>query len=148
MFSMHSQTWSPLALLALGAVLASCAAAPGARQDAAAPQTLAQSPAQERACFRLSSIRGQKVISRDTVLFRTGLGQGEIFRMDMANACLDTMNSDPLVLTPSGGTDQICGRLDLSVRVATPIGATPCMIQDVRRLTPAEVAALAPDQRP
>lgn len=128
--------------------LAGCAAGPQQASYAGESATMASANASPRACFRLSDIRGQNVIDRDTVLFRTGVGQAEVFRMDMRSACLNTLNSDPLVLIPAGGTDRVCDRMDLDVRVSTPIGATPCMIQSVTRLTPAEIGALTPDQRP
>ena len=96
----------------------------------------------------LASQCGQKVVDRSTVLFRTSVGRQDVFRLDMRNSCLSTASSDPLVLIPAGGSDVICDRMDLDVKVATPIGATPCLVQQVRKLTMAEVAALPNDQRP
>ncbi|MDP1617373.1 DUF6491 family protein [Phenylobacterium sp.] len=130
--------------------LAGCAANTPGQQAATGSGVMASAttPATERACFRVSGIRGQKIVDRSTVLFRTSVGPQDVFRMDMRNACLSTVSSDPLVLIPSGGSDIVCNRMDLDVKVASPIGATPCLINEVRKLTVAEVAALPNDQRP
>ncbi|MDO8901542.1 MAG: DUF6491 family protein [Phenylobacterium sp.] len=139
------------ALAALGALtLAGCAAGgPQAPVGGPTAQSMAAGgPEAGRACFRLNAIRGQKIVDRNTVLFRTSVGPQDVFRVTMRNACLTTSASDPLVLIPSGGSDMVCDRMDLDVRVASPIGATPCLVQEIRKLTPAEVAALPRDQRP
>lgn len=130
--------------------LAGCAAGGAGPQAASGPGAMASAdaPSSQRACFRISSIRGQKIVDRSTVLFRTSVGPQEVFRLDMRNACLSTASSDPLVLIPAGGSDVVCDRMDLDVKVATPIGATPCLVESVRKLNAAEVAALPSDQRP
>ncbi|OYW92583.1 MAG: hypothetical protein B7Z13_09535 [Caulobacterales bacterium 32-67-6] len=136
------------AVAALGALtLAGCAAAPQATAPTmtAMAERAADAP---RACFRVSAIRAQKIVDRNTVLFRTSVGPQDVFRLTMRNACLTTTASDPLVLIPSGGSDTVCDRMDLDVRVASPIGSTPCLVQEVHKLTPAEVAALGPGERP
>lgn len=140
---------APVAALA-ALTLAGCAAnTPGQQANAASGvMAAATAPAQERACFRVSGIRGQKIVDRSTVLFRTSVGSQDVFRVDMRNACLSTATSDPLVLIPSGGADVICDRMDLDIKVSTPIGATPCLIQGMRKLNAAEVAALPSNQRP
>lgn len=140
---------APIGALA-ALTLAGCAAGTPGQQAAAGPgvMTSATAPNSERACFRISGIRGQKIVDRSTVLFRTSVGPQDVFRMDMRNACLSTASSDPLVLIPSGGSDIVCDRMDLDIKVSTPIGATPCLIQQVRKLNAAEVAALPNDQRP
>lgn len=144
---------SPLftpAVAALGALLLTgCAATSPQGGAAQAPQAMAGNGATpERACFRLSSIRNQKIVDRNTVLFRTSVGPQDVFRLTTRHTCLSTSVSDPLVLIPSGGSDLICDRLDLDLQVATPIGATPCLVQEIRKLTPAEVAALPAGERP
>jgi len=144
-----SPPYAPVAA-ALGAlVLAGCAATSPQGVAGQTPQAMAGGGAEPgRACFRLSSIRGQKIVDRHTVLFRTSVGPQDVFRLTTRQACLSTGLSDPLVLIPSGGSDMICDRLDLDVQVATPIGATPCLVQEIRKLTPAEVAALPAGKRP
>jgi hypothetical protein len=133
---------------ALGALaLAGCAAAPQA--SAPATQAMAANAADPgRACFRVGAIRGQKIVDRNTVLFRTSVGPQDVFRVTMRNGCLNTSASDPLVLIPSGGSNTVCDRMDLDVRVASPIGSTPCLVQEVRKLNAAQVAALGPGERP
>jgi hypothetical protein len=136
------------AAAALGALtLAGCAAAPQA--SAPTSPTMAANAAEPgRACFRVGGIRGQKIVDRNTVLFRTSVGPQDVFRVTMRNGCLNTATSDPLVLIPSGGSNTVCDRLDLDVRVASPIGSTPCLVQEVRKLNSAQVAALGPGERP
>ncbi len=144
---MKLHTLAPVGALA-ALTLAGCAAGAPQAMSAGDSAPMASAEAPQRSCFRLGSIRGQNVIDRQTVLFGVGVGQREVYQMKMRGACLDNLNNDPLVLIPTGGSDQICDRMDMSVRVSTPIGSTPCLIESVRKLTPAEVAALTPDQRP
>jgi hypothetical protein len=147
--SMKLNIAAPIGVLAV-LTLAGCAAGTPGPQAATGSGAMASAttPTTERACFRVSGIRGQKIVDRSTVLFRTSVGPQDVFRMDMRNACLSTVSSDPLVLIPAGGSDIVCNRMDLDVKVASPIGATPCLINEVRKLTVAEVAALPNDQRP
>ena len=142
----------PAALAAAGALaLAACAGQPpssyaAASADGAATQASATGG---RSCFRVSNIRGQNVLDRDTVLFSTGVGRDDIYQVDMRSACLPgALASDPLVLRTTGASDVVCNRLDLDIGVKTPIGATPCLIESIRKLSAAEIAALAPRDRP
>lgn len=145
---------APVALTLSALILAGCAAtAPhnSGGQNSGGQVSSAMSAggaAPARACFRLSSVKGQKIVDRNTVLFRTSVGPQDVFALTTRHSCLSTSNSDPLVLIPSGGSDLVCSRLDLDVRVATPIGATPCLVQDIRKLTAAEVAVLPAGGRP
>ena len=68
----------------------------------------------------------------------------------MSGSCLAGVNSsDPLVLETVGGTDLVCRPLDLDLKVKLgPGGLTPCIIKDITRLTPDQVAALPPKVRP
>ena len=80
---------------------------------------------------------------------RTGLGRDDVYQVDMRSACLTgALASDPLILRPTGASDVVCDRMDMDIGVKTPIGATPCMIENVRRLTAQEVAAMPPRDLP
>lgn len=136
-------------LVAALSALALAGCASGQPGGGAPTQAMASNAADpSRACFRVGSIRGQKIVDRNTVLFRTSVGPQDVFQLTMRNACLTTSASDPLVLIPSGGSDTVCNRMDLDVRVASPIGSTPCLVQEIRKLTPTQVAALAPGAGP
>ena len=122
-------TLLPLALAA--AVLAtSAAAAEPARQ-----------------CFRVSQMKGHTVADSKTLY--VAVGHRDVYRMDMAGACLSgALHGDPLVIETSGGSDMICRPIDLNLKVADPIGATPCLVSQISRLTPEQAAALPRKLRP
>ena len=138
---------SPLTLGLAGAAaalaLSGCAANDTRSYAAEAATGDANVASAARSCFRISNIRSQKVLDKDTVLFSTGLGRDDVYQVDMRSACLTgALASDPLVLRPTGASDVVCDRMDLDIGVKTPIGATPCMIENIRRLTSQEVAAM------
>jgi len=150
---MTIKTASPLAVGFAGAAaalaLSACAANDTRSYAAEAATGNANVASAARSCFRISNIRSQKVLDNDTVLFSTGLGRDDVYKVDMRSACLTgALASDPLILRPTGASDVVCDRMDLDIGVKTPIGATPCMIENVRRLTSQEVAAMPPRDLP
>jgi hypothetical protein len=63
----------------------------------------------------------------------------------MSNNCLAAAtSSDPIILRDRAGMGQICRPLDLDVGVR----GTRCIVKNLTKLTPAEVAALPKKLRP
>lgn len=122
--------------LALGAC-----ALPALAADQAKPQTGSQ-------CFRMSQIRGHTKADNQTLYFSVGLR--DVYRLDMSGACLaGTTSSDPLIMETIGGTDLICRPIDLSLKVKLGnVGASPCIIKEITKLTPDQIAALPPKVKP
>jgi hypothetical protein len=126
-----------LRLLALSAGLV---AAAGVMVGA---QPIAQAaPASSEACFRLSDIQNTKMQGDRTLFLRSSTGA--YYRMDFGAAC-DNISSEPLILHPVDNSDEVCSAIGLDVRVR---GAGACIPTSLKRLTPDEVAAIPPRDRP
>ena len=130
-----------LIVLASAAIL--CAAtAPALAADPAKPAAGPQ-------CFRVSQIQNHTKGDAKT-LYLSVKPKRQVYRLGMSGSCLAGVNSsDPLVLETVGGSDMVCRPLDLDLKVKVGAGGlTPCIIKDITRLTPDQVAALPPKVRP
>jgi hypothetical protein len=117
------------------------------------PMALADTAAATPAdgCFRTHDI-GNHQIADDRTLY-INVNNRDIYRLTMANSCLaGAMSTDPLVMREPPGAPYACRPIDLDISVvhgSLPNGIpTPCIVQSMARLTPAEVAALPPRLRP
>jgi len=119
----------------LGAPLGASAA--DARPAKAAP-TL-------RDCFRKSDISNWVSAGRGVVNLRVDIG--DYYQVKLMTDC-DNIDLRESIGFDSRGSSLICSGLDLIVVAPGPIGAQRCPAQSLRRLTPAEVAALPAGQRP
>lgn len=99
-------------------------------------------------CFRVSQIRNHTKGDNQTLYISAR--NRDVFRLGMSGNCLaGVSSSDPLVLTPTAGNDVICRPLDLDLKVRMgPGGLTPCIIKDITKLTPEQIAALPPKVKP
>lgn len=101
------------------------------------------------ACFRTTDIRGQRVVDDRTVYFRTT--GNRVFRVAMSSSCLSGARfNDPLEIKSPSGSHMVCRAVDLDVAVRNlPSGIkSPCLVDSIIRLTPAEAAALPREARP
>ena len=130
-----------LIVLASAAILCA-AAAPALAADPAKPAAGPQ-------CFRVNQIQNHTKGDAKT-LYLSVKPKRQVYRLGMSGSCLAGANSsDPLVLETVGGTDMVCRPLDLDLKVKVGAGGlTPCIIKDITRLTPDQVAALPPKVRP
>ena len=129
--------------LILAALAAAALAAPALAQEPAKPA----GPSNQ--CFRMSQIDNHTKGDNQT-LYLAVRNNKEFYRLDMSGSCLaGVSSSDPLVLTPTAGTDLICRPLGLDLKVRMGGGGlTPCIIKSITRLTPEQVAALPPKVKP
>jgi hypothetical protein len=102
-------------------------------------------------CFRTHDITNHTV-GDDRTLY-ISVNNRDVYRLEMSGACLaGAMSSDPIVMREPPGTPYACRPIDLDISITkgglqTGI-PTPCIVQSMTRLTPAEVAALPPRIRP
>jgi hypothetical protein len=121
-----------LKLVPLAAAAATLAAAPLAAQ--AAPTN---------SCFRVSDIQSTRPLPDDkTVYLRASTGA--YFRLEFGAAC-PNLGQEPLVLHTTDNSGEVCSAIGLDVRVR---GLGGCIPSSLTRLTPDEVAALPPGDRP
>ncbi|KQW72978.1 hypothetical protein ASE17_08455 [Phenylobacterium sp. Root77] len=128
--------------LVLAAALTAALAAPALAQEPAKP---AASSAQ---CFRMSQIDNHTKGDNQTLYL--SVRHRDVYRLDMSGSCLAGASSnDALVMTPTAGIDLICRPLDLDLKVRTSPGMlSPCIIKDITKLTPDQIAALPPKVKP
>lgn len=99
------------------------------------------------ACFNLSDM-GNHTVGDDKTLY-VAVRHREVYRLDMAGACLNRANfGDPLVVEVFGGGDRICRPLDLNLSVLDGIGQSPCIVKKISRLSASQAAALPKKLRP
>ncbi|WP_332770712.1 hypothetical protein [Phenylobacterium sp.] len=129
------------------AILVIFAAAALVATSAPAQPVAPSAPGASRDCFRMSQLRGHKRVDAKTLNIEAG--DGSIYRWEMNGSCLaGSSSSDPLVMSPSSGSDLICRPIDLDLKVKHGPILSPCIIKSFTKLTPAEVAALPPKQKP
>jgi hypothetical protein len=110
---------------------------------AATAFSAAAQPPEKGRCFWTRDLRNHTVGDDHTLYF--DVGGREVYRVTTSDNCLSgSTSSDPIVLRDRPGSGQICSKLDLDISIR---GAR-CIVSDMTRLTPAEVAALPRRVRP
>lgn len=119
-------------LMLSAAVIAACSAANA--QPARAPQQ----------CFSARQIDNSVVADDSTINFKVG---DRVYQTKMAAPCprlKDSFGGYTMVLR---GSNVICDALDLQLSV-NDIAGSACVADSLRPLTPAEIAALPPKEKP
>jgi hypothetical protein len=120
---------------ALAALLAVTAASGvGALPDAALAK-----PAQKQDCFWSRSVSSFAAPNENVVYLRVGVH--DVYEADLFGACPDVDWSQAIALI-SRGSSFICSGLDAEIVTHSTIGPQRCPVRNIRKLTPAEVAAL------
>jgi hypothetical protein len=111
----------------------------------AAPQAAAT---EGRSCFRAADVSSWAAEDRTTVNLRVNIR--DFYQVKLLAPCGDIDFSQRIGVRSGGGSDFICtgSGLDIEIIAPTPIGRQTCPATSLRRLTPAEVSALPPRQKP
>jgi hypothetical protein len=121
------------------AILASAGSA-----DAAGPNN-----AKGSQCFRSESYQDFRAVNDHAFNIRVNVN--DYYRIELEGACPTLTDPDAVLITRVRGSDLICGPLDwdLRVRESGPGGiAVGCIVKSQRKLTPEEVAAIPPKEKP
>ena len=130
--------------LAAAAVAASAQSAPPApaAKPLASPMSLAPG-----ACFRTRDIRNHTLGDARTLYLN--VNDRAYYRVVMRGACLaGAVSSDPLIMREPPGTAIVCRAMDLDISLDKGGFVSPCIIDSVAAMTPAEVEALPRKLRP
>ena len=104
------------------------------------PMGAASAPGQ---CFRAQSVRTYVLTGRDSMVI-TG-GRGESYHLDLFAPCADLEWASEVAFRGRGGQTVVCSSFDAEVVVRRDGGAPEtCLINDMRRISASEAAALAP----
>lgn len=102
-----------------------------------APASAFQRPA--RQCFRVQEVNGFS--PRGEGMVDVQAGPGRHYRLTLAGVCPETEWAHGLALRGRGGGSWVCAGGDAEILVRGPSGPERCLVTDIRRLTPEEVAA-------
>lgn len=102
-------------------------------------------------CFRTSEMQNHSVLNDHSILVAVGLH--DVWRIDSKGSCFaGASRSDPLIIRTTASIGMVCQPLDLdlAVRRGTGMGgmSTHCIVDGIRKLTPAEIAATPKKLRP
>jgi hypothetical protein len=100
-------------------------------------------------CFMSSNWEGWKSPAPNVILIRVSLNQ--VYELDLSAG--SSLLQDPdvhLVNKMWGGADYVCSPLDLQLYAVEDMGGMRegLIVKSIRRLTPAEIAAIPPKFRP
>ena len=99
-------------------------------------------PAQS-SCFLTRDMRNHTVGDDKTLYF--DVGGRSVYRAEMRNGCFaGASSSDPIVLRDRAGTGRICSAIELDVSS----NGNRCIVNNLAKLTPQEVAALPKKIKP
>lgn len=128
---------------ALGILLSTNPLAPATVQ-AAPPAAQAGS---DRQCFYARNIENYAVVNDRLLYLR--VGASDVYRLDLMMDCPElSFRENGIEITHSGASSLICSPIDLTVQFHQIGAHRICPVSDMRRLTPAEVAALPKRDRP
>jgi hypothetical protein len=103
--------------------------------------------AQGQSCFFANQWNGWKAANDHTVYLSVSGGH-RIYRLDMANACPELLDSTSTLITRNQSSS-ICNAMDWDLRVSQDHSfATPCIVAKMTQLTPDEAASLPKNLRP
>jgi Family of unknown function (DUF6491) len=102
-----------------------------------APASAFQRPT--RQCFRVQEANGFS--SRGEGMVDVRVGAGRQFRLTLAGVCTEIDWARQVALRGRGGSSWVCAGGDAEILVGGPTGPQRCLVTDIRRLTPEEVAA-------
>lgn len=120
-----------LSLVTGAAVLALAASLPAAGPGAA------RSP---RQCFHASTVSGFTEATRHSVIVTTG--PRDYYKLDTFGPCDDLDFRETIAIKATSGSEWICSDMDAELIVPTTIGPRTCHLQNMRKLSAAEVEAL------
>lgn len=130
----------------LNIILAAAVALAGAAiQPAAARSPIEPNAKPARQCFWANRVNNFASADDRTINVRVGVK--DVYQFEMLGRCPDVDWSNQIAIV-SRGTNSICSGMDAEIVAPSPIGPQRCAVRNVRKLTPAEIAALPRRAKP
>lgn len=130
--------------LALAAISLISFAATAQRADAKSPVEESGAKA-GRQCFWTHQVNN--FAAADDRIVNVRVGVKEVYQFEMFGPCQDVDWSDQIALISRGGSS-ICTGLDAEIVTRSSIGPQHCPVRNIRKLSPAEIAALPKRAKP
>ena len=135
------------ALLTGGAFIAALAVLSSAPVQAQPPKPAQTAPGNQ--CFQNTEFRSWRAPDSSTIYVRVRVN--DIYELKLTGSCPHITAGDARLITEFRGSSSICNATDWDLRVA-PAGPgslpVPCIVNSMRRLTPAVAAAIPKRYRP
>lgn len=134
--------------IALGVTAASLLSLSAAAQAAAKTpvEPSAKSAAKAKGqCFWTQNVNN--FASDDDRIVNIRVGVRDIYQLEMLGRCPDVDWTQKIAVV-SRGSSRICTGIDAEIIAPSPIGPQRCQVKTVRKLSPAEAAALPKRARP
>ena len=96
-------------------------------------------------CFRVTDIQNSVQVSETRLNIVTT--DHRYIRVDMSGRCFDPPFIDAYVVH-SFGANIVCAPIDLDISAGPPGFKTPCFVDRISQMTPAEVAAMPKKEKP
>ena len=113
---------------------------------ALAGQALAAAPAKAKGdCFYSRNIDGFSPVDRETVNIRVGVR--DVYQLKLLGSSPDIDWTNRIAVV-AHGSSFICSGLDATVVVPSDLGPQRYPVSSIRKLDPAEIAALPKNQKP
>jgi hypothetical protein len=140
-----------LAAVALAAQASAQTSAQTSSQASSQTSSPASVPARssrpQRACFNVRMIDNFNAPDESTVYIRVNVN--EVYRLKLFAPCLNVNWDQTIALQNRSGSSWLCDPMDAELLVRDPgVGRQRCLVSEMRKLTPAEVAALPKKSRP
>jgi hypothetical protein len=148
---MRSKAVVSATALAAALALAALVLADQAGAQSSQPSAAARSSRPQNACFNVRMIDNFNAPDESTVYIRVNVN--EVYRLKLFAPCPNVNWDQSIALQNRSGSSWICSPLDAELLVRDPgfgpgIGPQRCPVSELRKLTPAEVAALPKKDRP
>lgn len=118
----------------------------GVAVSACAPKPAPEMAAVDgRQCFFADRIDGFTAVS-DRII-NVSVGASEVYQLELFGVCPNVDWASRIAVV-SQGSSWICSGIDATVIAPSAIGAQRCPVRTITKLSPAQVAALPPPQRP
>ena len=125
--------------LALAAALALTGAAAQAEE----------SPAPVRHCFSITDWQGWRASEADKDVLYIKVRLHDVYKVTLTDAEPFLRAPDVHLVSKTRGSTMVCNPIDLDLKLADFHGvAEPLIVKDLKKLTPEEVAALPPGDKP
>ena len=108
----------------------------------------AAAPAGTRSCFRFNELQDWKSPAPNVLLLKVGASR--IFRLDLQQGSNQLKYSDARLINRNVHSDWLCDPLDFNLLLTDRQNtwSEPLIVTSVRQLTPAEIDAIPPTERP
>jgi len=130
----------------LAAVTAAALSLAGATGSAPIAQAEPAHDGGAKSCFYAGNIENYAVANDRLMYLRVGVA--DVYRLDLMMDCPELTFRQNVEITHTGAGSLVCSPIDLTVRFHQIGARRVCPVSDMRKLTPAEVAALPKHDRP